>query len=297
MTLRITTRQVGDVTILDIGGNLTLDTCGTFADAVRKLADEGKKKVLINMEDVYYIDSSGIGVLVSAFTTVKNRGGVLKMMTLTKKLRDILQITKLYTVYETFGGESAALRSFQPGLSLLYCTCPVCHKRADSMAEDDRDPAPQICPVCGARFTIDPPLRGSAVVAVRSARIESFLGEYFEIVPGPLFTVKVVGRLNLFTTFALKKAWNAVPIPRRIVFDLAQATEVDDEGRRALLALLATREKDTRAAVSLEGLALELADAFPAEPPFYPSRDAAVAALGDISDTPKWCVSVERSKT
>jgi len=297
MTLRITQRQAGDVTILDIGGNLTLDTCATFHDAIRKLTDEGKKKLLINMGEVYYIDSSGIGELVSAFTTVKNRGGILKMMTLGKKLRDILQITKLYTVYETFGGESAALRSFQPGLSMLYCTCPVCHGRADSMAEDDCDPASQICPVCGARFTIDHPFKGSAVVAVRSARIESFLGEYFEIIPGPFFTVKVVGRLNLFTTFALQKAWNAVPTPRRILFDFTQATEVDDEGRRALLTLLATREKDTRAAVSLEGLARELTDVFPAEPPFYPSTDAAVAALGDISDTPEWSVSVERNKT
>jgi anti-sigma B factor antagonist len=297
MTLRITERQAGDVTILDIAGNVTLDTAATFRDTVRRLADEGKKKLLLNMEGVHYIDSSGIGELVSAYTTVRNCGGILKMMTLRKKPRDLLLITKLYTVYETFGGESAALRSFQPGLSLLYCTCPVCRGRADSMAEEDCDPASQICPVCGARFTIDPPLKSSTVVAVRGAWIESFLDEYFEIVPGPPFTVKVVGRLNLFTTFALRKTWNAVPIPRRIVFDLAQATEVDDEGRRALRALLAAGERDTKVTVSLEGLAPELADGFPAEPPFYSGRDAAIAALGDISDTPGWCVSVERIET
>jgi anti-sigma B factor antagonist len=298
VTFRIAERQAGDVTILDIAGNLTLGTSSTFRDTLWKLVQEGKSKLLINMQGVHYIDSSGIGELVSAYTTVKNRGGVIKVMTLRNKPRDLLQITKLYTVYETFGGESAALRSFQPGLSLLYCTCPVCHRRADSMAEDDCDLTSQICPVCGAGFTIDPPIRGSASVPVRNARIESFLDEYFEIVSGPPFMVKVIGRLNLFTTFALQKAWNAVPTPRRMVFDLAQATEVDDEGRRALLALLETMgEESTRATVSVEGLAREHAEAFPAEPPFYSNRGEAVAALGDISDTPKWCVSVERSDT
>jgi anti-sigma B factor antagonist len=84
----------------------------TLRDAVRDLLSKGSKKILLNLGDVTYIDSSGIGELVSAFTTVKNQGGDLKLLNLTKKVHDLLQITKLYTVFDVKDDEASAVASF-----------------------------------------------------------------------------------------------------------------------------------------------------------------------------------------
>jgi anti-sigma B factor antagonist len=104
---------VGDVTVIDAVGRITLgEGSSTFRDTIRDLAAKGNKKLLLNLGEVSYIDSSGIGELVSAFTTVTNHGGVLKLLNLTKRVKDLLQITKLYTVFEVFEDEAAAVRSF-----------------------------------------------------------------------------------------------------------------------------------------------------------------------------------------
>ena len=113
MSVKLTTRQVGDVTVIDATGRITLgEGASTFRDTIRDLAAKGNKKVLLNLGEVTYIDSSGIGELVSGFTTVTNHGGVLKLLGLNKRVKDLLQITKLYTVFEVFDEESSAIRSF-----------------------------------------------------------------------------------------------------------------------------------------------------------------------------------------
>ncbi|MGA2183705.1 MAG: STAS domain-containing protein [Bryobacteraceae bacterium] len=113
MSVKLSTRQVGDVTVIDATGRITLgEGASTFRDTVRDLASKGDKKILLNLSDVTYIDSSGIGELVSGFTTVTNHGGVLKLLGLSKRVKDLLQITKLYTVFEVFDDESTAVRSF-----------------------------------------------------------------------------------------------------------------------------------------------------------------------------------------
>lgn len=113
MSVKLTTRQVGDVTVVDATGRITLgDGATTFRDTIRDLATSGQKKLLLNLADVSYIDSSGIGELVSGFTTVSNQGGQVKLLNLTKRVKDLLQITKLYTVFEVFDDEAAAVRSF-----------------------------------------------------------------------------------------------------------------------------------------------------------------------------------------
>ena len=113
MSVKLTTRQVGDVTVIDAVGRITLgDGASTFRDTVRDLASSGHKKMLLNLAEVSYIDSSGIGEMVSGFTSVTNQGGQLKLLNLTKRVKDLLQITKLYTVFEVFEDEAAAVRSF-----------------------------------------------------------------------------------------------------------------------------------------------------------------------------------------
>ena len=113
MSMKITTRQVDGVTILDLSGRITLGEGSVMLrDAVRDLLAKGSKQILLNLGDVNYIDSSGIGELVSAYTTARNQGGELKLLNLTKKVHDLLQITKLYTVFDVKDDEASAIASF-----------------------------------------------------------------------------------------------------------------------------------------------------------------------------------------
>jgi anti-sigma B factor antagonist len=111
--LNISERQAGDVTVLDLDGKVTIGE-GSVAlrNAIRRLLGEGKNKILLNLGGVGYVDSSGIGELVSSFTAVKKEGGSLKLLNLTQKLQDLLAITKLLTVFDTFDDEASALSSF-----------------------------------------------------------------------------------------------------------------------------------------------------------------------------------------
>ncbi len=113
MSVKLTTRQVGDVCVIDAVGRITLgEGSSLFRDTIRDLATKGEKKLLLNLGEVTYIDSSGIGEMVSGFTTVTNQGGQLKLVGLNKRVKDLLQITKLYTVFEAFEDEATAIRSF-----------------------------------------------------------------------------------------------------------------------------------------------------------------------------------------
>ena len=111
--LSIKERQSGDVTILDLSGKITIGEGSVqLREEVRKLLDAGKKNILLNLGEVAYVDSSGIGELVSSYTTTSNQGGHLKLLNLTKKIQDLLMITKLLTVFETFDNEQDGLESF-----------------------------------------------------------------------------------------------------------------------------------------------------------------------------------------
>ena len=113
MTMKASTRQVDGVTIVDLSGRITLgEGSVVLRDAVKQLSSQGHKKILLNLGDVSYIDSSGIGELVSAYTSVRNAGGDLKLLNLTKKVHDLLQITKLYTVFDVQEDEASAIRAF-----------------------------------------------------------------------------------------------------------------------------------------------------------------------------------------
>ena len=113
MSMKTSTRQVDGVTIVDLSGRITLgEGSVTLRETVRDLLSQGNKKILLNLGDVNYIDSSGIGELVSAFTTVRNQGGDLKLLNLTRKVHDLLQITKLYTVFDCKDDETAAVKAF-----------------------------------------------------------------------------------------------------------------------------------------------------------------------------------------
>ena len=113
MSVKLNTRQVGDVSVVDVAGRITLgEGSSALRDALRDMINKNQKKILLNLGEVNYIDSSGIGELVSGFTTVTNSGGNLKLLNLNKRVKDLLQITKLYTVFDVHEDEAGAIRSF-----------------------------------------------------------------------------------------------------------------------------------------------------------------------------------------
>jgi len=113
VSMKASTRQVDGITIVDLSGRITLgEGSVVLRDAIKDLLAKGQKKILLNLGDVSYIDSSGIGELVSAFTSVRNQGGELKLLHLTKKVHDLLQITKLYTVFDVKDDEAGAIAAF-----------------------------------------------------------------------------------------------------------------------------------------------------------------------------------------
>ncbi|GAA3751742.1 STAS domain-containing protein [Terriglobus aquaticus] len=111
--MEIKIRQVNGVTVLDLSGRITLgDGTGQLRSAMQDALAAGSKKILLNLQDVTYIDSAGLGELVSGYTTVKNAGGELKLLNLSKKVKDLLVITKLLTVFDIKDDETAAIASF-----------------------------------------------------------------------------------------------------------------------------------------------------------------------------------------
>ena len=112
--MQITERQSGPVTVLDLSGKVTLGEDSTLLkDKLQSLLHQGRKNLILNLAEVSYVDSAGLGALVSAYTTVTREGGSLKLVNVTKRLQDLLSITKLLTVFETFDSEDEALRSFR----------------------------------------------------------------------------------------------------------------------------------------------------------------------------------------
>ena len=113
MSLKATTRQVDSVAVVDLSGRITLgEGCSQLRELIRDLLAKGHKSILLNLADVTYIDSSGIGELVSGYTATSNQGGSLKLLNLTKKVHDLLQITKLLTVFDVHDDEAKAIASF-----------------------------------------------------------------------------------------------------------------------------------------------------------------------------------------
>jgi anti-sigma B factor antagonist len=115
MSFRATSREVGDVTVIDMDGRITLgEGSALLRDLVREKLGKGHRKILMNLGGINYIDSTGLGELVSGYRLVKSEGGELKLLNLNKKVTDLLQITKLYTVFDIHNQEAEAVASFQP---------------------------------------------------------------------------------------------------------------------------------------------------------------------------------------
>jgi len=112
--MTISERMIGDVVVVDVSGKITLGDGGDaiLKDKLRSLVQQGQKKLLLNLADVAYVDSAGLGAIVQSYTTVTNQGGALKLVNTTKRIKDLLAITKLLTVFDTFDNEAEAVTSY-----------------------------------------------------------------------------------------------------------------------------------------------------------------------------------------
>lgn len=113
MSLRANSRDIGGVIVIDLDGRITLgDGSALLRDLIRENLDQGRKKLLLNLAAISYLDSTGLGELVSGYRLVKSNGGELKLLNLNKKVTDLLQVTKLYTVFDIHNDEAQAVASF-----------------------------------------------------------------------------------------------------------------------------------------------------------------------------------------
>jgi anti-sigma B factor antagonist len=118
MTPKATVRHAGDVTIVDLSGRITLgDGSGLVRNTIKDLLAAGARHILLNLQEVSYIDSAGLGEIVGSYATVANQGGAVKLLNVQGKVKDLLQVTKLYTVFATFDDENTAVRSFTAAAS------------------------------------------------------------------------------------------------------------------------------------------------------------------------------------
>ena len=118
MAFKASVRHTGDVAIVDLAGRLTLgEGCGTLRDTIKDLIAKGDRKILVNLKDVSYIDSSGLGELVGSYASVTNVNGQIKILNAQSRVHDLLTVTKLYSVFEAFNNEAVALTSFVSGVA------------------------------------------------------------------------------------------------------------------------------------------------------------------------------------
>ncbi len=295
MPLKIDTRIVNDILLIDVFGELALEAGGAdfFYNKVRQLLTEGGQKIVVNLTHVSFFDSAGVGALIRARASVEARGGTIRLLCPESKqvIRGVLQITKVGDLFDVFCDETLALTSFE---SALYSRCPSCRSLSRPPLLDSgllRWPE-QFCGTCDARYSVEAVQEEQGLTLIKNFRVQTYEQEYFEIIAGPPYAVRVVGRLNLFASSALDKVWRTTPSPRRVIFDLGSATDIDAPGREALLRFLRKKESSAKAVISLEGLKPELARFFLTYPDVYPDRKAALAALGDLSDTPPWTAEI-----
>ncbi len=242
------------------------------------------------MEEIRFVDSSGWGELVSAYTTIRAHGGKLAMMHISGKPLEHLQITKLLTVFEVYENEAEALSGFLPA---RYAQCPVCsHSAYPPIRSGDVDWKPQQCR-CGARFFVEAIEDKESVVAVRRVRISTYFDEFFEILSGPPITIAIVGRLDKFSSSAFKRLERVLSEGQNVLFDLSKTSQADAEGRRALISFIRDSEQRFRAVVSLEGLNEHDSLPFAQEDACFSPQSRALEELGEVSEK-VWTTKVSR---
>jgi anti-sigma B factor antagonist len=282
--MQIDERVVGNVTVLDLKGKITLgEGDELLKDKINSLINQDRRNVVMNLADVPYIDSSGLGEIFRSWTTVTRQQGRLVFLNLTKRISDLLSITKLITVLEIYESEAEAVQSFVT--SRFEVSCPVCKPTTWTGYVGARFLLS--CTQCDARFspsvsrdTLAPLERASAQDKSRAVTVpvkDLWWFTYYENGYGPEgvhltlgrpSTVAITGRLDLFALDIVRIAWEAVPRPRRVLFDTTHVRLASPTGQARLNQLCAFAD-GSRAAILSQ----------PAD------RDRTVAALGNLETT------------
>ena len=287
--LHIEERQIGDVTVLDLDGEVRIgDSCIALRSTIRRVVEEGKKPVVLDLSDVRYIDSSGIMELVASYTTVSRAGGKVKLSGLTEKVQDLLTITKLLTVFDTYETVEDAVASLSRA-PCSYTSCPVyaCGNPLPS------DPLSQlVCLNCGSKFIVHVEYpRGFFQASITSILLPAYEGEQITISPGTPTRIVIGGRLDLFTSETVERAWLTVPLPRYVIFDLEASSEINPAGAQKLVAICAGGQRDSRAVILTSSV--EAKAVFPTDFPIHDNEADAIAALGKMTPAAKWTLSLQ----
>jgi anti-sigma B factor antagonist len=221
----VSTRTIADVAVVDLKGRMTLGE-GTrlFHEHLQRLLSEGETRIVLNCRELSYIDSSGLGEIVGAYTAVRRRGGTLVLAALAKKIEDLLMLEKLLTVFVVADTIEEAVAAFS--WRGVEASCPACRTWVAFRGPDSRAQ----CRDCLTAFELT--ARTAALettLANQDSTVEStvswfsmptYQGEYVHVTLGSPCTVTVHGRLDKFAAEVVEKAWGVLPKPRRVLFTL-----------------------------------------------------------------------------
>lgn len=310
--MMINEREFGGVTVLEFLGKMTLgEGDEIMKDKVQSLIAQGRRQIVFDFRGTPYIDSSGLGELVRSYTAVSRQRGRVVLARLSKRIEDLLAVTKLLTVWEVYDTVESAVQSF--GAVQLEAACPLCQPLVWTNYPDSRTLLN--CSDCDASFypQLTPAIRtalfSAATGVARTAPIShlwwityyenSFGREAVQLTLGRPCVIAVTGRLDLWACDVVDRAWEAVPRPRRVLFDVTGVRRFSDKGRRKLTDLCAVTDAGSRAAIVVSP-ALAPADAsadpWPTGPAVFEQRDLALAALGDLGKAPSMSATI-RVKT
>ncbi len=287
--LDIKAYEIDDVTILDLDGAIGPgDSCKDLRDVILTLVKNGKRNVILDLADIRHIDSMGLGSLIVAFTNLRRLGGSLRIINLTEKMQDRFVITKLLTVFDVYETLDAALQAFD-GRD-VYISCPV-HQCDGSIAFGSLASFAR-CMTCGATLTLESGMSSIGIIefSTRALRLQTYAEECLTVFPGAPTTIVIDGRLDLFASEVLKKAWLTIPSPRYVLFRLEASSEISPPGVQSLLEFCAEKGSRVMILISLS----HLRSVFPADSPVFDNESDAIAAMGKIPPAPKWLATFRR---
>ena len=297
----INVRKIGGVTILDLHGTLDLYFSPILRDKGISLIAAGEKKLLLNVGDVPYIDSGGVGAVVELLSQVRRAGGVLKMYCPSRNVGEVFKLNRMgQFILSKTDSEEQAINEVNSIFGVkLRCACPLygCSGWAPVQTLDESEFR---CISCKSDFKISHPVGSEKQASVKivwllKQYVQDELETCVSLLPGPPFMIELVGRLELFSFNFLKKAWLGIRPPRKAIFDLSQARHISDKGQQALLDLFSSIGQD-KFAILREGSSRDDIEAFPPGSPIYGDKPTAIASLGDISSIPPWIVEISPMK-
>ena len=247
--MKLSVRREGSVLVFDMSGKLGEYAAEILRQAVDRVLKENKKLILLNLARVSYMDSPGIGELVACYKRTREKKGILKLLNPSGKVYDLLQLTKLEEVFESFRDEREAIRSFSEKRLLLVEECPIC-KWSDPWPLSGTTAT---CPGCASRFHVEGPA-DEWIRTIRSVELPTYPGEHVRLTQRSWFdnaaTISIDGRIDLFAFDMIKKAYLSLPSPRRVIIEIEARNSITPESIRALLALRAPEEAEESVVIS-----------------------------------------------